>query len=96
MTTLYQRFENNPKEALEELFRLDGDKYSYMGTGPTLFLWQGGRDCDGTRYGSYQHVSQKGLGNRKYAVEWVDYRPSICYTDVVYNPRTSKYEDHNV
>lgn len=92
MATLYQQYDNEPEKALEILFDLEGDRYTYHGKGRALFLWQGGKDKSGTGYGSYKHVYLNELKERKYEVHWCDYRPGIRYTDVVYNPKTSKYE----
>ena len=92
MVSLYQQYTDDPKKALEILFDLEGDLYSYHGKGPALFLWQGGKDAKGVGYGSFKYVYLNELKDRKYNVEWCDYRPGIRYTDVVYNPKTRKYE----
>lgn len=93
MPSLYQQYEHDPRKALEVLFEQKGKNYEYHGKGPALFLWQGGKDKDGVNYGSYKYVYLKELKERKYDVEWLDYTPGIRYTDVVFDPKTGKYED---
>jgi hypothetical protein len=91
--SLYSEYANDPRKALEMLFEKEGHLYNYHGKGPALFLWQGGKDSQGTRYGSYRIVYLNELKEREYEVEWADYRPSIRYTDVVFNPKIGKYEN---
>ena len=93
MPSLYQQYQNDPRKALEILFEQKGKNYAYHGKGPALFLWQGGKDKSGVNYGSFKYVYLEELKSRKYNVEWVDYMPGIRYIDVVFNPKTGKYED---
>lgn len=86
MPSLYRRFEHEPEKALETLFA-----ESYYKSDPVAFVWQGGEDKAGVRYGSFKYVSKSSLLGRTYSVEWADYAPSIFYTDVWYDPKTSKY-----
>lgn len=92
MASLYDLYKDDPRKALQVLFEQRGKNYEYHGNGPALFLSQGGKDKEGVRYGSYKYVYLRELETRQYEVEWEDYMPSIRYTDVVFNPKTGKYE----
>ena len=95
--TLYQKYRTEPRKALQELFKLEGDCLSYMSKtrSAVLFLWQGGKCKDGINYGAYKYVHQDELEQRSYDVVWADYRPSVRYTDVLFDPKSGRYYDAN-
>ena len=88
---LYQKYPDRPDLALKELFETDGLK-SYGSKRKNLFLWQGGKSKEGVSYGSFKVVYEDELADRKYRVFWADYRPGIEFSDVVFDPKTNKYE----
>lgn len=90
--SLYTEYKDNPRKALEIMFDLKGDNYSYHGKGRALFLYRSYNGKDGVGYGSYQYVYENELKDRQYDVEWYDYTPGIRYTDVVFNPQTRECE----
>lgn len=77
------------EEKLEEKFHRSTTEY--RGPRRNAFLWQGGRDKQGTRYGSFKTVYEDELVQREYLLYEADYEPAIEYTDVWFDPKTNKY-----
>lgn len=90
--SLYRQYQDDPRKALEVLFETDGDNYRYYGKGRALFLWRCYNGKDGVSYGSFQYVYENELKERQYDVQWIDYKPGIRYTDVIFNPQTRECE----
>lgn len=88
--TLYQIFQQDPKEALEEQFRRERARLSYLPE-DVIFCWTSVLGIHGEhRYGVYRNVTRKELEGRQYDIEYWDGRISIFFTDVVHDPKTYK------
>ena len=90
--TLSKIYARSPEECLQAAMDRMTERAPYQYPNKdTAFLWQTTLGIDErTHYGSYQRITKKMLEGRSYKIEFWDGAPSIFWTDVLFDPKTSK------
>lgn len=81
----YELWRIDPELALEVLL-IEGENRLLR----DAHCWQTQYGIDGTGYGSFQPLRRSMLEGRRYHIEFWDGKISICWLDVVHDPRYIK------
>lgn len=86
--TQYERYKHDKEAALDYAFT---SQRKWCDPVDRAFMWTSTMGTDGTRYGSFKHISRTQLEGRTYDIEFWDGAVSLFFTDVLFEPSSRSY-----